>query len=631
MKIDKDSDLNQAIDFTLIPEEPGSYQFRNEQGRIIYVGKASSLRSRVRSYFQDERSLSPKTAQLMREAVSLEWVQVSNDSEAVLLEYSLIKHNRPKFNIALRDDKSYPYLSLSMQDRWPRPLITRGAHRKGTKYFGPYTSAGAIRETLELLLKTFPIRSCNDTKFRRHEKLQKPCLLYHIHKCSGPCIDAISRDDYYELVGGMIQFLQGRNKAVIDDLVTKMERAASELDFEKAAEIRDSIQAAQQVVSKQDIAGDRLIDCDICGFYQNEIEGRVEIFHVRNGFVIGRWGFVLEIQADAPLDELMATTLNVLYEKSVYEVPKEIILPELPREVEMYNAMFSKSRGSLVSIRRAARGYRKRLLDMATLNAKKELERSVLEHTRNHKSRTLALEGLRSALEMKEAPYRIECYDMSHIQGTDYVGSMVVMVDGLPDKKEYRHFRVRSVLGNDDYGAMREVLMRRLGYLVDSDRERSSESFAKVPNLIVVDGGKGQLNVAVDVVKELGLAGTVTLCSLAKRNEEVFVPHSESPLALDRISGSIYLLQSIRDEAHRFAITYHRSLRGKRMVTSLLDGIDGLGDKRKERLLKEVGGVKGLRSMTISELKEISWLSDKIAENLFRKLHPESVMGEVEV
>jgi len=592
------------------------------------VGKARSLRSRIGSYFADPKSLTPKTYQMMSEAASIEWIRVGTDPEAVLLEYSLIKEHRPRFNIQLRDDKSYPFLALTISDEWPRPVVTRGHRKRGVRYFGPYASAGSIRDTLDMLVKSFPLRTCSDSKMERHRKLGRPCLLYHIDRCAGPCIGAISKDDYSHMVDQTIEFLEGKSNAVLDRLNSEMESASELLEFEKAARIRDRINSALRALETQQMIVEAAEDFDALGIAENEIEACIQVFHVRKGRVVGRWGFELDKMNSSDNDELISRSLNVLYEETQMRIPREILLPNLPDDPELYESWLSVKRGSKVSLRVPKRGEKRRLMEIVSLNAEGELARAWMRHGMDFRARSEALAGLRDALGLPEAPLRIECYDMSHLQGTDYVGSMVVLEDGLPKKRDYRHFRVDSVGGNDDYSAMREVLTRRIARLVEdrSERERSGSmamttSFSYPPGLLLVDGGKGQLKVAQQVLTSFGLEHSIPVAALAKRLEEVFVPGRDAPIVLDRRSPSLVMLQRIRDEAHRFAITYHRSLRNKRMVIGVLDGVPGLGPVRRKRLIEEFGGMKRVISAQREDFLAVTWLPDKVADLIYSKIH----------
>jgi excinuclease ABC subunit C len=612
----------------IIPVTPGSYQFRDAQGRVIYVGKAINLRSRVSSYFADPKTLHPRTASMMSFAEKVEWIEVRNEVEALLLEYALIKEHKPRFNIRLQDDKSFPFMAITTDEEWPRAMMFRGKRRKGVRYFGPYVHPGAIRDTLELLLRTFPVRTCAASKFKQHERLGRPCLLFHIEKCSGPCVGEVSAADYKVHVDGLMKFLDGDNNEIVAAMEQQMIAASEATDFERAAKIRDRLAAIHQVLEKQQMVGVKEDDMDVIGIAQDEITAAVQIFFVRKGRVIGRNGFVLDKVEDVSPELLVDRILeNVYGDEPALGIPKQVLVPVLPESHEAVEKWLSDVRTTQVSVRVPMRGDKRELQETVTINASRELARHRLKRSADQHSRTLALNDLQQLLKLPHFPLRIECYDMAHLHGTDYVGSMVVLEDGLPAKTEYRRFKIKDVPGNDDYAAMREVLMRRLSaYKKERDlpiSERGSKpgKFAYPPQLILVDGGKGQLGVAIDVVKELGLENEIPVASLAKRLEEVFVPSSSMPIDVPRGSEALFMLQVIRDEAHRFANTFHRQLRGKRMKVSGLDGIAGLGAARKEKLMKVFGSIKSLREASVEEILAQSGLPPVVAQAVFNTLH----------
>ena len=608
-----------------IPEAPGSYQFKDDQGRVIYVGKASSLRSRLSNYFSDPRTLHPRTAQMVACAETVEWIQVRNEVEALMLEWTLIKQHRPRFNIRLRDDKSYPFLAVTLDEEWPRAMVMRGRKRKGVRYFGPYAHAYAIRDTLDQLLRTFPIRTCSPNKFNTHERLGRPCLLFHIEKCSGPCVGEVSAEHYGELVDELLRFLDGDTDWIVEQLTTDMKEAAGEMEYERAARFRDRLAAVQKAIARQQMVADRSEDIDVIGLAEDELEAAIQVFYVRRGRVVGRKGFVLDKVEDLAADGLVARILEELYgDEPPLGIPKQVLVPVEPEQHDVYEEWLTGQRGSRVTVRVPQRGDKRALADTVTRNAKEEFTRHRLRRASDHNSRARALNELQDALGLPEAPLRIECYDMAHLQGTDYVGSMVVVEDGLPRKGEYRRFKVKSVDGNDDYAAMEEVLTRRLtAYLDERDRPAGDRPgrFAYPPQLLLVDGGRGQLAVAQRVVSELGLEDEIPVASLAKRFEEVFVPGQADPVILARHSEALYLLQRIRDEAHRFANTFHRELRDKRMTKSVIDDVVGLGPTRRKRLVKEFGSVRAVQRTTLDELKALKWLPDAVAEAVYEKVH----------
>lgn len=608
-----------------IPDTPGSYQFKDAEGRVIYVGKAKSLRSRLSNYFQNPRNLHTRTRQMVETAETVEWMQVGNEVEALMLEYTLIQRHKPRFNVRYMDDKSYPFLAVTTLDDWPRAMVMRGKRKKGNRYFGPYGQAYAIRDTLDLLLRTFPIRTCTDNKFRHHERLGKPCLLFHIEKCAGPCVGEIRKDAYDELVAELVRFLEGDTDAVVAELERQMEQASEDLEFELAAHLRDRLSAVRKAIEKQQMVFPKNEDADVIGIHDDELEAAVQVFFVRKGRVMGRRGFVVDKAEELDRPELVSRVLERLYfDDNPIGWPKEVLVPELPADPALYEEWLSELRESKVTIRVPQRGDKRKLHATVTQNAEESFTRHRLKRSSDHNSRARALNELQEYLDLPHAPLRIECYDMSHIQGTDYVGSMVVVEDGLPKKSEYRRFKIKTVDGNDDFAAMEEVLTRRFtAYLADRERpvEERDGKFAYPPQLLVVDGGKGQLTSAVRVLDELGLREEIPVISLAKQFEEVFVPGQSESIRLPRQSEALFMLQRIRDESHRFAITFHRQLRDKRMTKSALDGIPGLGPTRKKRLTKELGGVNAVKRADLETLKALSWLPDEVAENVFRALH----------
>ena len=613
-----------------IPDEPGSYQFKDAHGRVIYVGKASSLRHRLSSYFQRADRLHPRTRQMVETAESVEWTIVRNEVEALMLEYSLIKQHRPRFNVRLRDDKSYPFLAVTTDEEWPRAMVTRGARRKGVRYFGPYAHAYAIRETLDLLLRSFPVRTCSPGKFRQHERLGRPCLLFHIEKCAGPCVGEVSADDYESMVNELCGFLGGDTDEVVARLTDEMGDAAKALEFEKAARLRDRLESVERAIERQQMVAERDEDLDIIGVSDDELEASVQVFFVRRGRVVGRKGFVLDKVEELSDGALVGRVMESMYgDEPPTGVPKQVLVPTVPDDVALYEEWLAMLRGSKVAIRVPQRGDRRQLLETVTHNAQEEFVRHRMRRASDHNTRSRALAELQDALQLPEAPLRIECYDMAHLQGTDYVGSMVVLEDGMPAKKEYRRFKV-NIDGNDDYAAMEEVLTRRLqAYLDERDQpieERGEKpgKFAYPPQLLVVDGGKGQLGVAERVVNELGLADEIPVAALAKRFEEVYVPGSSVPVRITRGSEALFMLQRIRDEAHRFANSFHRERRSKRMTTSSLDGIPGLGPARRDRLVKALGGVRAVKAADLESLQALSFLPDAVAQAVFDKFHSDA-------
>jgi len=617
-----------------IPELPGSYQFKDVHGRVIYVGKASNLRQRLSNYFQDPAQLHPRTAQMVATAESVEWVTVRNEVEALILEFSLIKQHHPRFNVRLRDDKSYPFLAVTTDEEWPRAVVMRGRTRKGTRYFGPYPHAYAIRDTLDLLLRTFPIRTCSPGKFNQHNKLGRPCLLFHIEKCSAPCVGEVTAEAYSEMVKEFCDFLDGDTDEVVAKLQQDMANASDALEYEKAARLRDRLQSVTKALEKQQIVGEKSEDIDLIGIAQDELEAAIQIFYVRKGRVVGRKGFILDKVEDLAQSGLIDRIIEALYgDEPVLGVPKMVLVPDLPLAMSTYEEWLSFQRGSKVEIRIPQRGDKRELHELVTRNASEEFHRHRMKRSSDHNARSKALTELQDLLGLPEAPLRIECYDMAHLQGTDYVGSMVVLEDGLPAKREYRRFKVKEVPGNDDYAAMEEVLTRRFTAYIE-EREQPIETdeltqqqkprskrFVYPPQLLLVDGGKGQLAVAERVLRNLGLDHEIPVASLAKRFEEVFIPGRSEPVEVPRGSDALFMLQRIRDEAHRFANSFHRELRDKRMVSSALDGILGLGEARKKRITKAFGGVNAVKKASLEDLQAQTWLPDEVAQAIFAKFH----------
>jgi excinuclease ABC subunit C len=598
-----------------IPDAPGSYQFYDAEGRVLYVGKAKSLRHRLPNYWQDSAKLPPRTAQMVAQADHVEWVVVDSEVDALILEHSLIQAHLPRYNVRLKDDKSYPWLAVTLNEEWPRPAVVRGRKRKGVRYFGPYGNAGAIRSTLDLLVRSFPVRTCSDNKFKRHERLGRPCLLYDIDRCSGPCVGAVDHEAYSSYVEDLMGFLSGDTEPVLARLEAEMLAASEELQFERAARLRDRIAVVHKAAETQQMVSDRPEDFDVVGVAEDPLEASVQIFRVRRGRVVGHRGFVAEKVEDLSAADFVSLVVSQVYGAVGAEVPRRVLVPEEPADRELLESWLTTTRGGPVDIAVPKRGAKRALQEMVARTASEDLARHRLRRATDHNARSKALTELQLALGLQEAPLRIECYDMSHLQGTDYVGSMVVLEDGLPKRSDYRRFMVKSVAGNDDYAAMEEVLTRRLTALKEPEKPTSNQRprrFAYRPNLLLVDGGKGQLGVAERVVHQLGLEHEVELAALAKQFEEVYRPGSPDPVRIRRGSDALYLLQRVRDEAHRFAITFHRERRGKRMTRSILDGIPGLGPTRKARLVKELGGVNAVRAATLEQLQSLPWLPDAV-------------------
>lgn len=641
-----------------IPDEPGVYRFRDEHGRVIYVGKAKSLRQRLSSYFQDLSGLHSRTQQMVTTAASVQWTVVGTEVEALALEYSWIKEFDPRFNVKYRDDKSYPYLAVTMADDFPRVQVMRGAKRKGTRYFGPYAHAWAIRETVDLLLRVFPVRTCSAGVFRRAKQQGRPCLLGYIDKCSAPCVGRISPDDHHALAQDFCDFMAGDTAKFTRRLTTRMKEAANELDYEQAARLRDDIQTLEKATEKNAVVLADGTDADIFALSGDELEAAVQVFHVRDGRIRGQRGWVVEKVEDVTDAELVEHLLQQIYGSEASgdggagssAVPREVLVPVLPPDVEQVQAWLAGLRGSRVSVRVPQRGDKRELAATVLRNAEHSL---VLHRTRRAgdlTTRSQALQEIQEALDLSSAPLRIECYDVSHNQGTFQSASMVVFEDGLARKSEYRMFNIRGPEGQgarDDTAAMHEVITRRFKrYLADRADSRDVEldtgdedddhlvrsgpidevtgrpvRFAYPPNLVVVDGGPPQVAAAAAAMAELGI-DDVALCGLAKRLEEVWLPGEEYPVILQRSSEGLYLLQRLRDEAHRFAITTHRKRRSKGMTTSVLDDVPGLGPARQAALLRQFGSVKRLRAASVEEIASVQGMGERTAAAVVAALNP---------
>lgn len=598
-----------------IPIDPGAYLFRDRHGKVIYVGKAKSLRSRVASYFGV--GLHPRTQAMVDNARSVEWIITESEVAALMLEYSLIKQHRPRFNVKLVDDKSYPYLAITRSHDWPRAMVMRGRKRKGNEYFGPYAHTYAIRKTLDQLLRTFQVRTCSNAMFERQRAQGRPCLLYHIEKCAGPCIDAVSADDYNQMVEGLASFLRGDTDAIVSDLEDRMWEASEGQDFEGAARFRDRLEDLRRAMLRQEVVTERPEDFDLIAFHGDELEAAFQVLFVRRGRVVGRKGTVVDRVEELTEPELMGRVIRQLYGDE--EPPREVLVSVAPDERQLLTEWLSNSSGRKVSLRVPQRGTKRRLMDTTKANASEAFARHRMSRQRDHNARAKALRSLEEELGLPEPPLRIEAYDISTLQGTNTVSSMVVLEDGLPKKSEYRRFKIRTVDGQDDFASMEETIRRRFkAYLAERDKPISERgNFSYPPSLVVIDGGAGQLGRAVRVLEELGLE--VPAIGLAKKMEEVYIPGRPEPLQIPRDAEALYLLQRVRDEAHRFAVDYHRKLRSKSMVDSVLDEVPGIGPKRKKDLLNRFGSLKKIRAADQAQLAEIVPMS--VADDLYAALH----------
>ena len=601
-----------------IPTDPGVYRFFDAFGHVIYVGKAKNLRQRLNSYFADPAALHFRTQTMVRTAAKVEWTVVATELEALQLEYTWIQQFDPRFNVKYRDDKSYPWLAVTMGEEFPRVFVGRGAKKRGTRYFGPFGQAWAIRETVDLLLRVFPMRSCTQGVFNRARSSGRACLLGDIGKCSAPCVGRISPEEHRAVAEDFCSFMGGNTGGIIGRIEREMYNASAALNFERAAVLRDSLVALNRVREKNSVVLRDGLRADIVGLADDGTQVSVQVFHVVDGRILGERGWIADRSDDRPLTELLEAFLEQLYSED-QEVP-----PHVLASVEAEDTLvehLTQRRGGTVTVKVPLRGEKRALLDTAVRSAELALQQAKLKRATDLSTRSTALAEIAEALSLDEPPLRIECYDISHTMGTEVVGSMVVFEDGLPRKSEYRRFIIKSFEGSNDVAAISEVLGRRLRRLVD---ERSSDvrvdattgeaaRFSYAPALIVVDGGQPQVNAAAAVLADAGLTDEIALCGLAKRMEEVWLPGEDYPLILPRASEGLYLLQRLRDEAHRFAITHHRSRRAKTVVESLLDGVPGLGEMRRKALLKYFGSMRKLRQATVEEIAEVPGFGPTLA------------------
>jgi excinuclease ABC subunit C len=650
-------DTNLRAVLRQLPASPGVYLMKAADGRVLYVGKADLLRNRVRSYFGSKAGLDSRIVRMVSEVADVEYIVTDTISEAFLLENNLIKEHRPRFNIRLRDDKTYPFVKITLGEDFPRIVRTRKLARDGSRYFGPYASASSVDETLKLLRKIFPFRTCNLEIPDGKRVLERPCLLYYINRCQGPCIQAIEKAEYRATIGRIVDFLEGKQEGIAAELRADMQQHSDGLRFEQAAAARDKLRAVERTIEQQKVSAYSRAEQDVIGLARAEAEACLQVLVIRNGKMIGREHFIAEGAPPEVTDGEVLSSFLQQYYAAVERPPRDVLVPLTPADADGLAAFLSDRRGSRVTVSLPQRGDKRRLVALATQNADEALSRERAEWLADQGRRDEALTDLAAALELERPPERIECYDMSNIQGTSAVGSMVVFVNGRPEPREYRRFRIRSGETPDDFRMMAEVLRRRFRRAAALRNETGALSLAAVgadeapegdgaddeapdiapgdgpvngetraprevgwalPDLVIVDGGKGQLSAAVGVMEELDLRD-VPLAGLAKRFEELYLPHRAAPIVLDRRSQALYLVQRLRDEAHRFAITYHRDVRGKRALRSELDDIAGIGPARKKALLKRFGSVRKIREASVEALAATPGITAELAERL--KLH----------
>ena len=595
-----------------VPLQPGVYLHRDTAGKVLYVGKSASLRDRLRSYFGSKKNLDTKSVELVSRIEDFEYIVTASEQEALLLENSLIKEHKPKYNIRLKDDKTYPYIKVDLAEDFPRIYVTRRTANDGARYFGPFASAGSVRKTLDLLKRLFPYRSCTKTITGNDSR---PCLEYHIKRCVAPCTGYASRNDYSEVIAQVVMFLEGNTKEIVSDLKTTMLEASDNLEFERAGALRDRLKAIEKVYEGQNVVGLGREELDVIGAAYGGEEAWVEIFFIRQGKLIGRDHFTMSGTREEEGQEILARFIEQFY-SSASHVPRKILVPESITDKEVVAGWLETKRKGPVEINVPQRGAKRRLIEMVTTNAAQGLEQLKLKWISDSTRMETAMSELQEELNLPRSPKRIECYDVSHIQGTNTVASMSVFQDGKPLSSNYRRFKIKSHDGNDDFASMREVLSRRFKRLKNArDGGEENASFAAAPDLVLIDGGKGQLSSAVEVMLHLGLQD-IQLASIAKREEEIFLPDAAEPVIMPKNSQGLFLLQRARDEAHRFAVTFHRNLRGKSSVKSALDLVPGIGPKRRKMLIRSFGSVKGIREASEDQLAAAPGMTAKVARQI---------------
>jgi len=608
-------------DLGSVPDSPGAYFFRDAEGRVIYVGKAKSIKKRLPAYWS--RPLHARTEAMMAQAEKVEWIVASGEVDALMLEYNLIQKHRPRFNVRYRDDKSYPYLAVTVGERWPRAHVMRGRRRKGVRFFGPFGHAYAIRQTLDSLTRVFPIRTCSDGFFEQRRRARRPCLYFDIGRCAGPCVPektGVTDEGYREIVDGFVDFLAGNHRPVLRELESEMAGAAERKEYELAARYRDRLKAAHKALEQQEMALSQPEDLDVVGLAEDDLEAAFQVFFVRRGRVSGRRGWVVDRVEDLDTPQLVSSFLRELY-MDRDEIPPRVLVPAWPLDRNVLEEWLSARRGSRVSIGVPARGDKRRLLGVVTTNAKESFIRHKLKRAQDFAARSRALSELGATLGLADPPLRIEAFDVSNLGPTATVGSMVVFEDGLPKRSDYRRFEIKGVPGQDDFASMEEMLRRRfVRYLKERDEPvESRKRFSYPPALVVVDGGRGQLNVAIRVLSDLGL--DIPAIGLAKRLEEVYLQGQPQPLEITRGAESLFLLQHLRDEAHRFAIEYHRKKRARRALASPLDDVPGIGPARKKALLRRFGSMTRLAAASEEQIAATPGIGPALAREIQTKLH----------
>lgn len=628
-----------------IPTDPGVYRFKDPHGRIIYVGKANNVRSRLSSYFVNPNTLPPKTRTMVHTAAAVEWTTVASEQEAIQLEYTWIKEFTPRFNIMYRDDKSYPYLAVTMNEKFPRVMVMRGDRRKGVKYFGPFHPAKAIRETVDRMLRVFPVRTCSAGVFRRAQLADRPCLMGYIDKCAAPCVNRISEEDHYALAEDFVAFMNGDVRPYLRELEQQMQTAVADLRYEDAARYRDDIEALKKVFERNAVVLPETTEADIFAFAEDELEAAFQVFHVRDGRIRGQRGWVVEKVEDTTEPQLVEQLLLQIYGdmEDTERIPREVLVPVLPENPQQIETWMAERRGAKVDLRVPQRGTKSQLLETVQENANGALRLHKSRRSGDITARSAALRELQEALEFDQPLLRIEAYDISHVQGTNVVGSMVVFEDGLPKKRDYRKFNVTGDAARDDTAAMDDVLSRRFKNFLkeqaeapemhsgelssDEDDREEPKRFSYPPSLVVVDGGLAQVNAAQQALLNLGI-DDVPVVGLAKRLEELWIPGDDFPMIMPRSSQGLYLLQRLRDESHRFAIQAHRSKRSSSMIQSVLDEVPGLGEKRRKDLLKHFGSLKKVRQASIEDLQVVSGVGPKLAQAIYDTLTDQSASKE---